>query len=53
MKEEYKELMKSLSWYQPEEEQEQAIQELIKYKDKFINSLISDLTKDQWHNAVS
>jgi hypothetical protein len=52
MEEDLQSLFSSLSWYQPEEEQEHAIQKLIMNKDRFINSLITGSTKDQWLNAT-
>ena len=52
MEEDLQTLLRSLSWYYPEEQQEQAIQKLIIHKKKYVNSLITQSSKDQWHNAV-
>lgn len=52
MEGDFQTLLRSLSWHQPEEEQELAIVSLIRHKENFINSLITELSKDQWHNAV-
>lgn len=50
--EDLEKLLNSLSWYLPEEEQEIAIEELVKYKHYYLNSLITKTGKHQWFNAI-
>lgn len=52
MEEDLQTLLGYLSWFQTKEKQEIAIQNLIKHKEKFIDSLLTKSAKDQWHNAV-
>jgi hypothetical protein len=45
-------LLWALDWNLPEEEQEKAIEGLHAYKDRIIDTLITESSKKQWYNAV-
>jgi len=52
MEEDVRNLLSSLSWNRPAEEQSKAVEELIKIKDKILNCLITYTSKDQWDNCM-
>ncbi|GFZ91571.1 hypothetical protein GCM10008018_42300 [Paenibacillus marchantiophytorum] len=46
------ELLAALNWHRSQEDQDLAVQELIKYKDEIIHNLISETSKEQWLNVI-